>query len=52
MLVEPQAGDTVAENLNPVGRVFYGASTLICTPHSQSQPVVAGARRAGRPGSG
>ena len=39
MLVEPQAGDTVAENLNPVGRVFYGASTLICTPHSQSQPV-------------
>jgi SAM-dependent methyltransferase len=39
MLVEPQAGDTVADNLNPVGRVFYGASTLICTPHSQSQPV-------------
>ncbi len=39
MLVEPMAGDTVAENLNPVGRVFYGASTLVCTPHSQSQPV-------------
>jgi SAM-dependent methyltransferase len=39
MLVEPHAGDTVAENLNPVGRVFYGASTLICTPNSQSQPV-------------
>ena len=39
MLVEPMAGDSVAENLNPVGRVFYGASTLVCTPHSQSQPV-------------
>jgi SAM-dependent methyltransferase len=37
MLVEPQAGDTVAENLNPVGRVFYAASTLICTPAAQSQ---------------
>ncbi len=39
MLVEPHAGDTVADNLNPVGRVFYGASSLVCTPHSQSQPV-------------
>jgi 2-polyprenyl-3-methyl-5-hydroxy-6-metoxy-1,4-benzoquinol methylase len=39
MLVEPQAGDSVADNLNPVGRVFYGASTLICTPASQSQDV-------------
>jgi 2-polyprenyl-3-methyl-5-hydroxy-6-metoxy-1,4-benzoquinol methylase len=39
MLVEPMAGDSVAENLNPIGRVFYGASTLVCTPHSQSQPV-------------
>lgn len=39
MLVEPMAGDTVEENLNPVGRVFYGASTLICTPASQSQEV-------------
>ena len=39
MLVEPQAGDTVADNLNPVGRVFYAASSLICTPASQSQDV-------------
>lgn len=37
MLVEPQAGDTVAANLNPVGRVFYAASTLVCTPAAQSQ---------------
>ena len=39
MLVEPHGRRLVADNLNPVGRVFYGASTLICTPHSQSQPV-------------
>ncbi|GAA3629498.1 class I SAM-dependent methyltransferase [Microlunatus ginsengisoli] len=39
LLVEPRAGDTVADNLNPVGRLFYAASTLICTPASQSQPV-------------
>ena len=39
MLVEPAAGDSVAENLNPVGRVFYSASVLVCTPNSQSQPV-------------
>ena len=39
MLVEPQAGDSVADNLNPVGRVFYAASSLICTPASQSQDV-------------
>ncbi|SHK08469.1 Methyltransferase domain-containing protein [Pseudonocardia thermophila] len=37
MLVEPQAGDTLTENLNPVGRVFYAASTLVCTPVAQSQ---------------
>lgn len=34
MLVEPMAGDTVEENLNPVGRVYYGASSLICVPVS------------------
>jgi 2-polyprenyl-3-methyl-5-hydroxy-6-metoxy-1,4-benzoquinol methylase len=39
LLVEPRAGDDVTENLNPVGRVFYAASTLICTPASQSQEV-------------
>jgi len=39
MIVEPFASDKVEENLNPVGRVFYGASTLICTPASLSQEV-------------
>jgi SAM-dependent methyltransferase len=39
MIVEPFAGDRVEENLNPVGRVFYCASTLICTPASLSQEV-------------
>jgi SAM-dependent methyltransferase len=34
MLVEPMAGDSVAENLNPVGRVYYGASSMICVPVS------------------
>lgn len=39
MIVEPFAGDTTADNLNPVGRVYYSASTLICTPASLSQEV-------------
>jgi 2-polyprenyl-3-methyl-5-hydroxy-6-metoxy-1,4-benzoquinol methylase len=39
MVVEPFANDGVEENLNPVGRVFYAASTLICTPASLSQEV-------------
>ncbi|HSD09484.1 MAG TPA: class I SAM-dependent methyltransferase [Candidatus Binatia bacterium] len=39
MLVEPFANDAVEENLNPVGRVFYSASTLICCPASLSQEV-------------
>jgi SAM-dependent methyltransferase len=39
LLVEPYAGDAVDDNLNPVGRVFYAASSLICTPVSQSQEV-------------
>jgi SAM-dependent methyltransferase len=34
MIVEPFAGDKVDDNLNPVGRVYYGASTLICVPVS------------------
>jgi 2-polyprenyl-3-methyl-5-hydroxy-6-metoxy-1,4-benzoquinol methylase len=37
MIVEPRAGDTVAENLNPVGRAYYAFSTLLCTPSSLSQ---------------
>jgi 2-polyprenyl-3-methyl-5-hydroxy-6-metoxy-1,4-benzoquinol methylase len=38
MLVEPAAGDDVADNLHPLGRVFYAASTLVCTPTSLAQP--------------
>jgi hypothetical protein len=39
LLVEPMANDDLADNLNPVGRVFYSASTMICTPASRSQLV-------------
>lgn len=39
MIVEPRAGDSVAENLNPVGRMFYAASTMFCTPNALSQEV-------------
>jgi hypothetical protein len=39
MIVEPFANDRLEDNLNPVGRVFYGASTLVCTPASRSQEV-------------
>jgi SAM-dependent methyltransferase len=42
LLVEPFANDDPADNMNPIGRVFYAASTLICTPASLSQEVVAG----------
>jgi SAM-dependent methyltransferase len=39
MIVEPMAGDHVEDNLNPIGRAYYGFSTLLCTPSSLSQPV-------------
>ncbi len=39
MVVEPFANDRVEDNLNPVGRVFYSASTLVCTPCSKAQEV-------------
>ncbi|HMD92758.1 MAG TPA: class I SAM-dependent methyltransferase [Trebonia sp.] len=39
LIVEPFAGDRVEENLNPVGRAYYGFSTLLCTPASLSQEV-------------
>ena len=39
MIVEPFAHDALADNLNPVGRLFYSASTFICTPASLSQEV-------------
>ena len=56
MLVEPQAGDRTEDNLNPVGRIFYAGSALICVPHAiadggQGTPALgaqAGRDRAGR----
>jgi SAM-dependent methyltransferase len=39
MIVEPFAGDQLKDNLNPVGRVYYSFSTLLCTPCSRSQEV-------------
>lgn len=39
LIVEPFAHDRLKDNLNPVGRVYYGASTMICTPASLSQEV-------------
>lgn len=39
LLVEPFAGIDVEDNLNPVGRLYYAASTAVCTPNSLSQEV-------------
>jgi SAM-dependent methyltransferase len=39
MIVEPYANDQLKDNLNPVGRVYYSFSTLLCTPCSRSQEV-------------
>jgi 2-polyprenyl-3-methyl-5-hydroxy-6-metoxy-1,4-benzoquinol methylase len=39
LLVEPFAGDRLEDNFNPIGRMFYAASTFICTPNSLSQEV-------------
>jgi SAM-dependent methyltransferase len=39
MIVEPYAGDRLEDNLTPVGRVYYSASTLVCTPASRDQEV-------------
>jgi ubiquinone/menaquinone biosynthesis C-methylase UbiE len=38
MIVEPYAGDSVADNVNPVGRVYYNFSTFLCVPSALSQP--------------
>src|SRR3954465_9574915 len=38
LIVEPMAGDRVEDNLNPVGRAYYGFSTFLCTPASLTQP--------------
>ena len=47
LIVEPMAGDTVQDNLNPVGRVYYGFSTLLCLPNA-----LRGALTAARAGAG
>jgi hypothetical protein len=39
MIVEPMAADCLEENLNPVSRLYYAASTMICVPTSLSQEV-------------
>lgn len=39
MIVEPLAGDTVQDNLNPLGRAYYAFSSFLCTPNSLSQEV-------------
>ncbi|HEY1781803.1 MAG TPA: class I SAM-dependent methyltransferase [Roseiarcus sp.] len=39
MIVEPQAGDRLEDNLNPVGRMYYAGSTMVCIPTSLDQPV-------------
>ncbi|QUD88382.1 class I SAM-dependent methyltransferase [Phenylobacterium montanum] len=39
MVVEPFANDDLEDNLNPVGRIYYAASTMICTPASRAQEV-------------
>ncbi len=48
LLVEPYANDRLEDNLNPVGRLFYGASTVICVAHSKSgEPATALGAQAG-----
>lgn len=39
MLVEPLAGDTMGENMHPIGQIFYAFSTTVCTPASLAQDV-------------
>jgi len=39
LLVEPNAGDALEDNLHPIGRTYYGLSTVICTPGSLAQDV-------------
>ena len=48
MIVEPMAADTVEGNMNPVGRLYYAGSTMLCTPNALSQdPRVALGAQAG-----
>ena len=47
MIVEPFANDRIEDNLNPVGRVYYGYSTLVCTPGALNQGGIALGTQAG-----
>jgi hypothetical protein len=38
LVVEPYAADDTAGNMNPVGRIYYNASTVLCVPNALSQP--------------
>jgi SAM-dependent methyltransferase len=51
MIVEPFANDELKDNLNPVGRVYYSFSTLLCTPCSRSQEVALSGRQERPPNS-
>ncbi len=48
MLVEPFAGDSLEENLHPLGQIYYSFSTMVCVPASKSQEVGLGPWCAGR----
>jgi SAM-dependent methyltransferase len=50
MIVEPFAGDDISANLNPIGRIYYSASAMICVPNSLAQEVGLGlGAQAGEP---
>jgi hypothetical protein len=50
MIVEPFANDKLEDNLNPIGRLNYAASTMVCIPASLSQSGPALGAQAGEPG--
>jgi len=50
MIVEPFANDRLEDNLNPLGRLFYAASTVVCVPASLSKNGPALGAQAGEPG--
>lgn len=50
MIVEPFAGDDISANLNPIGRIYYSASAMVCVPNSLAQEVGLGlGAQAGEP---
>jgi hypothetical protein len=49
MIAEPIAGDAAKDNMNPIGRLYYNASTMVCDPTSLDQEVAEGlGARAGK----